>query len=92
MNLYTKIRPTTATSFFSTTTTTTRARSKIRSKTGSTTMQDSSLLDPCQHKLFKLKQIFQQPMTTTKRIREKNEKKKKKKKNIRSSTTNTREE
>ena len=47
---------------------------------------------------MQLKQIFQQPMTTIKRLREKNEKRmnrmkgEKRKKNFRSSSTNTREE
>ena len=82
-------RPTTATSYFSTTTT------RARSKTGSTTLQNPVLSTS---KLFQLKQIFQQPMTTIKRLREKNEKRmnrmkgEKRKKNFRSSSTNTREE
>ena len=89
MNVSKQCRPTTATSYFSTTTT------RARSKTGSTTLQNPVLSTS---KLFQLKQIFQQPMTTIKRLREKNEKRmnrmkgEKRKKNFRSSSTNTREE
>ena len=89
MNVSKQCRPTTATSYFSTTTT------RARSKTGSTTLQNPVLSTS---KLFQLKQIFQQPMTTIKRLREKNEKRmnrmkgEKIKKNFRSSSTNTREE